>query len=163
MRWTGRSSAGRLTTCKHRRRSIVVTICPRRLSRPLTTGGASGTRVSSDPLVTSCTTSTLMPTIRSPTKQETYFCLSPTSDLSSGNRVLPHRVGQNVGAEGIEVQDLGDSSINDDGSRNAPASRRTNVDETLLDGVDDAIHDDTHLPAIFRIHQHLERLRAGGQ
>ena len=130
---------------------------------PLTTGGASGTCVSSDPLVTSCTASTLMPTIRSSTKQETYCRVSDTSDLRSGKRVFRHRGGQNVGAEGIEVQDLRDSSVNDDGSGNTRASRRTQVDETLLDGIDDAIHHHTDLPAIFRIHEHLDRFRGGGQ
>src|SRR5258705_8467600 len=114
MRWTGRWSAGRLTRCRQRRRSIVVTICPRRFNRPLTTGGASGTWVSSDPLVTSCTASTLMPTMRPSTKQETYWRLTATSDLGPGKRVIRHRDGQNVGAEDIQVQDLGDSSADDD-------------------------------------------------
>src|SRR3712207_7772739 len=79
------------------RSSIAVTTCPRRLIRPATAVGASGTRVSCWLRSTSCTCSTSMP-YRSPSRRKVASC-----PLVAGAVVLVGAVTSDLQQRGGDV------------------------------------------------------------
>src|SRR4051795_5005024 len=154
--------AGRGGRPRRSRNSIAVTTWPRRLIRPATALGASGTRVRPWLLSTSCTCSTSMP-YRSPSSRKVASCPlvaeawvwvgAVTSDLQQrSGGALGHRGGGGavegrVGGEdgGPDVEQLGHLVAEDGGAEQAEvvdvaADGRLTVDdvEDLLDHDGDA-------------------------
>src|SRR3954463_6181970 len=110
---TGSSPAGRAGRPSRSRSSMAGTTWPRRLIRPATAGGASGTRVMLWLRSTSCTCSTSTPN-RSPSSQKVASWLVAgmlrasvavlTSDLQEGGGGVGREGGRAVEAEGAAVE-----------------------------------------------------------
>src|SRR3954447_8649100 len=184
---TGSSPTGRAGRPSRSRSSMAVTTWPRRLIRPATAGGASGTRVMLWLRSTSCTCSTSTPN-RSPSSQKVASWLVAgmvwavgrvdwsvavlTSDLhqvgvrgielraAEGGRA---RVERRVGGEDgrADVEQLGAPVADDRGAEQAEV-----VDVALhrglaVDDVEDLLDDDRHAAAVVGVDDHLEHLAIG--
>src|SRR3954468_24437063 len=171
------------------RSSMAVTTGPRRLIRPATAGGASGTRVMLWLRSTSCTCSTSTPK-RSPSSQNVASwalagiaaVVLVTSDLHQGGggevgaleaegRGVERRAGlpggggveRRVGGQdrGPDVEQLGDPLADDRGAEQAEV-----VDVALhrglaVDDVEDLLHDDGDAAAVVGVDDDLEHLAVG--
>src|SRR3954451_1592632 len=170
---TASSPSGRAGRPSRSRRSIAVTTWPRRLIRPATAGGASGTRVMLWLRSTSCTCSTSTPN-RSPSSQKVASWLvagmvwvALTSDLHQGGVLETEggrcRVEHRVGGEdrGADVEQLGDAVADDGGAEQAEV-----VDVALhrgltVDDVEDLLDDDRHAATVVGVDDDLEHLALG--
>src|SRR3954453_8602171 len=166
------------------RSSIAVTTWPRRLIRPATAGGASGTRVIPWLRSTSCTCSTSTPK-RSPSSQKVASWLVAgmvgvlMSDLhqrGGGGEVAAvergdvearagdgGRVEGRVGGEdrGPHVQQLGDPLADDRGAQQAHVVDVALHRRLAVDDVEDLLHDDRDAAAVVGVDDDLQDLALG--
>src|SRR4051794_21346936 len=168
------------------RSSIAVTTWPRRLIRPATAGGASGTRVIPWLRSTSCTCSTSTPK-RSPSSQKVASWLVAgmvgvlTSDLHQGGGGevaavedgggdgetgpggaaggVEGRVGSEDG--GPDVEQLGDPVADDRGAQQAHVVDVALHRRLAVDDVEDLVHDDRDAAAVVGVDDDLQDLALG--
>src|SRR3954471_11533648 len=180
--------AGRGWRPSRSRSSIAVTTCPRRLIRPATAEGASGTRVMLWLRSTSCTCSTSTPK-RSPSSQKVASWLVAgmagvamlTSDLQEGgvgaleaegaaveaqpggDAARGGGVERRVGGEdrGSDVQQLGDPVADDRGAQQAEVVDVAVHRGLAVDDVEDLLDDDRDAAAVVGVDDDLEHLAVG--
>src|SRR3954464_14948706 len=154
-------------------RSMAVTTCPRRLMRPATAAGASGTRVRPWLFRTSCTCSTSTP-YRSPSSQKVAswppaagatWVRALISDLQQGGGVgrrgvVGSGVEGRVGGQdrGAHVQQLGDLVAEDGGAEQAHVVDVAADGGLAVDHVEDLLDDDRHAAAVVGVDDDLEHL-----
>src|SRR3954464_8609541 len=167
------------------RSSIAVTTWPRRLIRPATAGGASGTRVSFWLRSTSCTCSTSTP-YRSPSRRKVASCplvasvpervVAVMSDLQQGVRGAGGRRQEGVGGggggqvverrvgrqdRGTDVEQLGHLVAQDGRAQQAHVVDVAADGGLAVDDVEDLLHDDRDAAAVVGVDDHLEHLALG--
>src|SRR3954464_2097535 len=185
---TASSPSGRAGRPSRSRSSIAVTTRPRRLIRPATAGGASGTRVMLWLRSTSCTCSTSTPK-RSPSSQKVASWLvagmarvaTLTSDLHeggvgaleaegpaveaqpSGHAARGGGVERRVGGEdrGTDVEQLGDPVADDRRAEQAQVVDVAAHRGLAVDDVEDLLDDDRDAAAVVGVDDHLEHLAVG--
>src|SRR3954453_6199751 len=185
---TASSPSGRAGRPSRSRSSIAVTTWPRRLIRPATAGGASGTRVMLWLRSTSCTCSTSTPK-RSPSSQKVASWLvagmarvaTLTSDLHeggvgafeaegpaveaqpSGHAARGGGVERRVGSEdrGTDVEPLGDPGADDRRAEQAQVVDVAAHRGLAVDDVEDLLDDDRDAAALVGVDDDLQDLALG--
>src|SRR6476661_7373587 len=162
------------------RSSIAVTTWPRRLIRPATAVGASGTRVRPWLRSTSCTCSTSTP-YRSPSSRKVaswplvaralVLADALTSDLQQvGSGAVQRRRGgggrgveRRVGGQdrGPDVEQLGHLVAEDGGAQQAQVVDVAADRGLAVDDVEDLLDDDGDAAAVIGVDDHLEHLAVG--
>src|SRR5919206_3235047 len=169
--------AGRGGRPSRSRSSIAVTTWPRRLIRPATAAGASGTRVRPWLRSTSCTCSTSTP-YRSPSSQKvaswppaagaTTWVRALMSDLQEGRGGVGRR-GVGGGVEGrvggqdrrAHVEQLGHLVAEDGRAQQAHVVDVAADGGLAVDDVEDLLHDDRHAAAVVGVDDDLQHLAVG--
>src|SRR3954471_189898 len=168
--------SGRGGRPRRSRSSIAVTTWPRRLIRPATAAGASGTRVRPWLRSTSCTCSTSTP-YRSPSSQKVAswppaagatWVRALISDLQQGGGVgrrgvVGSGVEGRVGGQdrGAHVQQLGDPVTEDGGAEQAHVVDVAADGGLAVDDVQDLLDHDGDAAAVVGVDDDLEHLAVG--